>query len=333
MTGPLMAQIAYDPNSIAAWFRDSYTHFDSFILAPFDILLDAANVQSLPAHFRTPAYLTPPRAQQMNVDGFNSLKVSGSGQFSKGQLIEMVAHLQKSHKLDKKDIIIIDLREEPHGFINGDAVTWYYGPLSHQQFKSADDVLHSEIQRLNLLKTQEYVIVHTQLKEADGMVGSKVPKIIKYIHAQNEQQLATELGIGYIRIPVTDHFMPEPKDVDQFLAFLENEGKNKWLHFKCRGGRGRTTTFMTMVDMIRNAKISKNDFFERQTMIAGSDLTKIGTGKQSWKRMMTESRLRFLGQFYDYLHDPKGFGKVTWSQWVSKFPPDATITPIQIKVD
>ena len=335
VANPENAQVAYNPNSIPGWSRTGVDYGDSdvFVFSPYDIILDAANTQTLPNNFRTPAFLKPAKANQVDISGFNALRVSGSGQFSESQFEYLIRHLSKAHKVNLKDIIIVDLREEPHGFINGDAVTWYYGPLSYQQFKSPGAVLESEHQRLDLLSTQEFVIINSQSKHSDGMIDSKKPQVIRRINHYNEEQLAKKLGVGYVRIPVTDHFMPEPQDVDLFLKFYQTVGDKKWLHFKCRGGKGRTTTFMTLVDMLKNPKVTKADFFKRQTMIQGTDLTLVAGGTKSWKRLLSKSRLQFIGLFYDYLHAKDGYGHKSWSAWISQYPPDITVTPIASGID
>lgn len=325
------SQVAYDPSSIVGWSRGGDT--DGFVLSPFDIILDATNTQTLPNNFRTPAFLKPARNNPLDVSGFNNLRISGSGQFSKDQLIAMVKYLQKTHKVTPDKLVVVDLREEPHGFINGDAVTWYYGPLSYQQFKTAEEVLESEHQRLMQLLTQNVVIINAQTKHFDGMVVNKLPRLVKRITQSNEEQLAKELGINYVRIPVTDHFMPEPKDVDQFLEFYKTLGADKWLHFKCRGGKGRTTTFMAMTDMLRNLKVNKDQFVKRQIMINGTDINRAIDVKQEWKTKLSKSRANFINLFYDYLHAKDGYGIKKWSDWIVKFPPDTTVTPSMTLAD
>ena len=55
------------------------------------------------------------------------LKAIASGQFSEAQLIELKAQL-------KAPIIIVDLRQESHGFVNGYPVSWY-GPKNQANMR------------------------------------------------------------------------------------------------------------------------------------------------------------------------------------------------------
>ena len=69
------------------------------------------------------------------------------------------------------------------------------------------------------------------------------PKVIK-----NEKTLAEENNIGYLRIPVTDGNLPNDDMTNYFINFVNNQPENTWLHFHCKAGVGRTTTFMIMYD-------------------------------------------------------------------------------------
>ena len=41
--------------------------------------------------------------------------------------------------------------------------------------------------------------------------------------------------------------------INYFLDFVKNQPKDSWLHFHCKEGIGRTTTFMIMYDIIKNS--------------------------------------------------------------------------------
>jgi cell fate (sporulation/competence/biofilm development) regulator YmcA (YheA/YmcA/DUF963 family) len=314
------AQVAYDPNSIPGWGR---SQCDLFALSPYDIILDRLDSQTMPNNFRSPTFLKPAKHQTVDLKGFNSLRISGSGQFSEGQFKEMLAHLKRTHKVEPEHVIVIDLREEPHAYINGHAVTWYYGPLSYQQGKIPESVMQEEQSRLTQLKAHEHAMIYTILKHEDGMPLNKKPRHEKIQTLKEEAEMVKQLGARYIRLPVTDHFHPENQDVDQFLEIMQTLKPTDWLHFKCRGGKGRTTTFMAMYDMIKNPGLKKEDFLKRQTLIDGIDLTYIPKGKKLWKQKLGRDRIQFLATFYDYVHAVDGYGKMRWTDWVLKHIPDA----------
>ncbi len=312
----VLGQVAYDPHSIPGWGRGSAC--ETFALSPYDIVLDALNGDVMPNQFRSPTFVKPSQNQTINLKGFSSLRMSGSGQYSQGQLKQMFSHLKRYHQVNPENIIVVDLREEPHGFINGHAVTWYYGPLSYQFGKHPDEVLQDERRRVKLTRGQPYAMINTIKKHKDGMPANKAPHLEKIEEVKSEEEVITELGARYVRLPVTDHFRPEDKDVDQFLELVASLKPNDWLHLKCRGGRGRTTTFMAIYDMIKNPDMKKEDVAARQTFLDGTDLKRATKAQHYWKKKLNKDRIHFIEIFYDYIHASDGYGKMKWSDWVVK---------------
>src|SRR5690606_26441789 len=85
------------------------------------LILNRKNRYELPRNFHT----TP----------FSS---SGSGQFSEKELQRMISQIPASN------IMIVDLRQEPHGFLNGNAVSWYHEHNWGDIEKSTAEVLQQE---------------------------------------------------------------------------------------------------------------------------------------------------------------------------------------------
>lgn len=317
------AQVAYDPAFIVGW--NATPHYDSFVLAPYDIIFDSKDEYALPPRLRSPKFSMPITPHNVNLDGFAALNISGSGQFSESQLAFFVHYLVKNHQVKAHKFVVVDLREEPHGFINHDAVTFFYGPLSLKKNQSSTIILAGDQQRIRFVQASHYVLVNHITKQ-DGMPATKKPDIIAMQSAATEQEVATKLGIQYIRIPVTDHFRPDHNDVDEFIDLVNRLEADAWVHVKCRGGRGRTTTFMVMYDMLKNPHLSKDDFFKRQVLIHGVNFLKTSVAKGlEWKSALAVNRLQFLNCFYEYLHAPDGYTKYMenskerhykWSDWV-----------------
>lgn len=318
-----LAQVAYDPASIIGW--NTTLNPDSFILAPYDIIFDAKDEQAFPPRLRSPRFSMPTIPHCVNVEGFKALNISGSGQFSAGQLAFFVQYLSQNHHVKAHKFVVVDLREEPHGFINQDAVTFYYGPLTLKKNQSSSVILADDQQRIRFAQAFDYVLVNHITKQ-DGMPATKKPNIIVMKSAATEQDIAAKLGIQYIRIPVTDHFRPDHNDVDEFIDLVNSLDEEAWIHVKCRGGRGRTTTFMVMYDMLKNPQLSKEDFFSRQVLIHGVNFLKtLDADEPEWKWALAVGRLQFLNYFYEYLHAPDGYTKYMensngvrnkWSDWV-----------------
>lgn len=132
-------------------------------------------------------------------------------------------------------------------------------------------------------------------------------------NVQTEEELAKSLGMSYLRITVTDHEKPLDDQVDLFVESVRNLPQDTWLHFHCRGGAGRTTTFMAMYDMMHNANnVSFEDIMKRQNLIGGSDLLKSEDKDES------QDRSDFMNKFYDYCKENQDGFQTSWSQWIKK---------------
>ena len=140
---------------------------------------------------------------------------------------------------------------------------------------------------------------------------------------RTEQDCVKALGAKYKRFLVTDNNRPEDSDVDEFVKFvrkLQKKEKHKkqkcWLHFHCLAGMGRTTTFMSLYEMMVTASsdmLPLDEILARQHKAGGADLTHM------WYSPDPEGWLNFLKNFHGYAKDEKdGYvsGKL-WSEWVS----------------
>ncbi|WP_304519483.1 phosphatase domain-containing protein [Clostridium estertheticum] len=116
---------------------------------------------------------------------------------------------------------------------------------------------------------------------------------------------------------MSDHLKPKDDQVDLFVKETQKISTNDtWLHFHCRGGVGRTTTFMAMYDMMNNAKqVSFEDIIQRQVLIGGSDILK---KDDEGNKTGDENRADFLKQFYQYSKQNNDNFKTSWSDWCHK---------------
>lgn len=46
-------------------------------------------------------------------------------------------------------------------------------------------------------------------------------------------------------------FGQSPENIDEFIKLYKSLPKDAWLHFHCEAGKGRTTTFLAMYDMMK----------------------------------------------------------------------------------
>lgn len=203
---------------------------------------------------------------------------SGSSQFSVQGLEELQGLLkERGYNEDGHYLVIVDLRQESHGFVDGHAIRWME-PEDRVQLeydwinlgKSHEQVIDAET---NLLATLQGSKPVYSTYEKDVENGKEVHKLFPFNglvtadKTMSERELVErELGAGhYIRLTIPDHKKAESdKEIDLFLAELDRvldaagkKGQKPWLHFHCAAGQGRTTTFMALYDLyIHLSKLS-----------------------------------------------------------------------------
>ena len=247
----------------------------------------------VPRNFRScKSAFRPSNAVLPSREGLEALNISGSAQFSKDALQEIYRQVGAP-----PNFFVIDLRQESHGFLNGSAISWYGEKDWANKGKSPAEILQDEKSRLAGLKIGSEVEVLEVEKKSDAgvIVSGRTLKML----VQNTAQEA-QITDHYKRFFITDHIRPSDADVIQFIEFVRSLPETRWLHFHCAAGDGRTTTFMAMYDMMRNAKnVSLETIIERQYLIGGIDLFEIPT-EQNWRRRLKIERKEFLERFYEY---------------------------------
>lgn len=275
------------------------------------LILNMDNEAVLPKKFRTTQDAFEGETKQsVSRLGFDQLRISGSAQFSDKALTAIIERLN-----NPKNLYILDLRQESHGFINGAAVSWY-GVKDWANVGKTLRQIEEEEQTLlkNILTAKTANIALTFVKEPEGQ---SLPIIEKSVRVDvkdvaTENQLVNKHQATYIRFPVTDHVMPTNEIVDQFVYLIKQMPQDRWIHMHCAAGIGRTSTFMVMLDMMKNAKqVSYSDILERQLLIGGRDLRK--PSKSQWKAKAIADRTRFLEEFYDYCRTNQDNYQTPWS--------------------
>lgn len=268
-------------------------------LEPLTLVLNMANKKELPKNFRTMEspfkgfHFTWPSRK-----GLDQLNASGSAQFSELGLDAILQALPPG-----KTISIVDLRQESHGFVNGMAVSWRDTRDWSNIGKTLAEIDRNEDERLQNL-----------LKQGVALIATKhvlLPVLVEKV--ATEQQIVQSRHLRYTRIPVTDHRKPTNEDVDAFIQFVRDLPPNSWVHFHCAAGRGRTTAFLILYDMLKNSKqASFDDIVRRQHFLGGVNY--LYFPQSSWKYPYNMQKQNFLRQFYQYSReaDPS---TTLWSEW------------------
>jgi protein-tyrosine phosphatase len=274
---------------------------------------------TLPNHFRTmqSAMKTDDKAPAPSTVGLSDLKLSASAEFSKTALDKVLA------KIGKHKITIVDIRQEPHGYIDGKPVSWFAGHDDIDAGKNVAQINQEEEKKLHELSSEKETTTYQLVDSTKPGVyreGIK-PEKMAVSGLETEEQLCKDEGIGYVRIPIPHDHGPSDKQVDQFVDLVKAQGKDGWLHVHCTDGRGRTTTMLVMEDMMRNAdKVSLNDILVRQHLLGGANLVN-ASSDQAWKEADYVERRKFVDSFYNYCKTeiPSNF-KQSWTSWLVKHP-------------
>lgn len=242
------------------------------------------------------------------------LQASASGQFSADELPKILRAIPAERR---QDIWIVDLRQESHGFIDGMPVSWVTDRNAANQNKSSTQIEREEKKLLKTAGKRRTIIVHALKKLANGKVATETPTTMLPEAIETEEELVTSLNAQYARIYVLDHNKPSDAEVDNFVLLIKHKVKdNEWLHFHCRGGSGRASTFMTMYDIIRNAKNTPFEIIiQRQVEQGNKKLDQIPDADNAWKSEMSHERFEFVRKFYAYVSDPQGYKVRSWSSW------------------
>ncbi len=274
-----------------------FIYFKDFFIGKLDTtsinpIIDSSNTEQLPKNFRMcNSYIKDDAVEDLS--GLSDLNISGSGQFSENSL-DMI-----KNKIGSNSIIIVDLKQEDHGFINGTPISWVNKKNTSNKGLTKEQILDNENNKLSGIENNKEISIQNE-----KLIPTKV---------QNENELVEDKGMSYIRIPVTDKEKPSDDIVDYFVQFVQALPKNTWVHFHCEEGLGRTTTFMAMYDIMKNAKkVNLEDIMNRQVLIGGQDLLddKINTSTNA------KERAEFIKKFYEYSLQNNNNFKITWSQWL-----------------
>ncbi len=274
------------------------------------LVLDTKTNDQLPRNFRT---MHDKFDSSVSKAGLDRLHVSGSAAFSVSQLEKVKEHLKE------KKIIVVDLRQESHGYVNGESVSWYADANAANRDKTYEQILDDEknkLAKILSLKNKSVLEVADVKEKSEGVIRRSVPVAFTVQTAQSEEEVVRALGMDYKRFTVRDHTRPSDEQVDEYVKLIRDLTSDEWIHAHCRAGKGRTTTFIAIYDMMKNAKtVGLEDILKRQYDIGGSDLMN-GDG-EAFKQKDSDERAAFIKKFYQYAKENNDGFKTLWSQWLS----------------
>jgi hypothetical protein len=270
----------------------------------------AADRTGLPRNFRTTSDPIKSKDTQVpNLVGLAELHASGSGEFTESNLSAMLPKLHGP-------VTIFDLRQEDHVFVNGEPISWYATNNWANVGKTNEAILASEATHVSAIKAGS-VLSLSDAKTKKGGDASSV-ETVTVARVGTEKDIVTAAGAFYRRITVSDHSRPLDGEVDRFIADVRSLPADAWAHFHCRAGKGRTTTFLALYDMLRNAsRVSLEDIVQRQSLLIG-DYDLLAAADDAGKAGVAEDRTAFVRAFYEYARTNPNGKPMLWSEWLNK---------------
>ncbi|MGL5617154.1 MAG: fused DSP-PTPase phosphatase/NAD kinase-like protein [Sarcina sp.] len=252
------------------------------------LVFDHYNHNNMPANFRkSNDQISQPG---INTTGLENLNISGSEQYSSMNLKLLKAKLPKNLPLT-----FVDLRQESHGFINGLPISWEGNGNKANMGLSESQVIALNNQQLANIKIDSNVTI-----------GNKT-LMVKEVYSEETLIKANE--DNYIRVTATDTKVPTAINVDSFLDQIEDSAEDSWFHFHCKEGIGRTTTFMTLYDIMKNSKtVPLEDIVNRQIVLANL--------QSKDNSLKSAERMELYNNFYNYIKS--GESNKTFSEFVAK---------------
>jgi hypothetical protein len=307
---------------------------DEFVRGPLNAACPPSISRVILAKPPTEAYATGPKHVVFDSEATSDsprnyrrfASQSGSGEFTAQGLAAIL------RAAAPRPVTIFDLRQESHGYVNGLPATVYAKRDWANVGVTTPDVPAVEARDLSAVAQAGQVSYLNTKMEKAGVKSS--PFRLPVEQVQNEAQLVAQAAAGlpeaqrprYERIGVTDHLRPSDADLDRFIAAVRAMPPDGWAHFHCRAGKGRTTTFMALYDMLQNANtVSFEEIIRRQADAAhGFDLLAERGNPESWKQPYAEDRANLLKAFYPYAQNFAAGGRASWSEWLHAPSPAKT---------
>jgi hypothetical protein len=189
-------------------------------------------------------------------------RASGSRQLDVSRLADALKSVAQS----VSQLYLVDLREETHLFFNSRAVSWYADKDFANVGQTLEWIVADEAAQLARITALPATQLFSIKEDDQGNVTPTGYSELVVESAATEEDVAAQMPSSYrpdyIRIPVTDHCMPNREALNRFIKLCVSLKPGDWVHCHCHGGDGRTTTFLALFDMVHWAKSKGTSGFQ-----------------------------------------------------------------------
>jgi Inositol hexakisphosphate len=229
------------------------------------LIINAHDKSGLPRNYRATTDVSKLDGNKALGARLDKLQASASGQFSANGL---AALLQRA---GGRPVVVLDLRQESHGFVGGTAVSWFGVRNAANNGKSGDQISRDESDLLAGLTGHTTITVkEVTSKSSDRAIEDSKDVQLPVDGVRNEENLVRAAGANYVRVYAADYMPFTNEEVDQLVAFWQSRPADSWLHVHCAAGDGRTTQALALFDMLENAgTVSLKNIVDRQHDLGG----------------------------------------------------------------
>lgn len=240
---------------------------------------------------------------------------SASGIFTKSQIKNAINDI-KQHNSSVKNIVVIDLIKEYHGFIdygkNTIPFTWRANhntvnfAIANGEVEKNEEIIVSKMFQKFYDKTIDIISLFSSDEGGVDRI-QQIIKINKFKSILSEKQLLKNENINYLRLPCNDYSALNNKVIIDFAQFTQNQfnPETDWLHIHCNGGKGRSTSLSLIFDMfmrLENSTLSNtsfSDLIKFHCKNGGKNLSE--TPHYAWKQELAIERYNVLNKIYNLL--------------------------------
>lgn len=271
-------------------FTPTVAKADTENLSP-RLMIDFNNNGEFPNSFRKMSDKIYHANNVPSIKGLDKLNASGSAEFTSNSLDIIKSSIGRK-------FVVVDLRQESHGFLNGSAISWL----------SLKNDLNKGLSQPEVVKKEDALL--SSLKLSTSIKPFNSPGNIVINSVSNEETLVKSKDLDYVRFAVTDEESPTDDVVDDFVKYISSLPSDTWLHFHCKEGQGRTTTFLSMYDMMKNSKdVSFDDIIFRQFLLGRENLLQHPLTHPTQRESL-------LTNFYRYTKENEDNFKTSWTDWL-----------------